>query len=184
MTLPFFDRRDVYGPLKMIQVLSLLFIVQAAVLCDLDRGKIPNALILAGLGMGFIYQSVLNGAAGAVLFLGGIFLPVLVFGPLYYFRMIGAGDIKLMSVIGAFMGPADCLSCMLGAVLAGGVLAFGLVLYHHDLSVRLFCFADYVREYRRTGVWKPYLEQVDKRAKFCFSIPVLISVLGCIGGII
>ena len=168
----------------MIQVLSLLLVVQAAVLCDLDRGRIPNVLILAGLGMGFIYQSVLAGVTGIILFLGGVFLPILVFGPLYYFRMIGAGDIKLMSVIGAFMGPAVCFSCMLGAVLAGGVLSFALVLYHRDLAARLFCLADYVREYRSTGVWKPYLEQVDQHAKFCFSVPVLVSVLYHVGGMI
>lgn len=173
-----------YESLKMIQVLSLLLIVQTAVLCDLDRGRIPNGLILAGLGMGFIFQAVSDGPAGMVLFLGGIFLPVLVFGPLYYFRMIGAGDIKLMSVVGAFLGPAACFSCMLWSVLTGGVLSFALVLRHHNLFSRMFCLADYVREYRQTGVWKPYLEQVDEHAKFCFSIPVLISVLGCIGGII
>lgn len=173
-----------YESLKMIQVLSLLLVVQAAVLCDLDRRRIPNALILAGLGMGFIFQSVSNGFTGIVLFLGGIFLPVLVFGPLYYFRMIGAGDVKLMSVVGAFMGPAACFSCMLWSILVGGVLSFALVLRRRNLFSRMLCLADYVREYRQTGVWKPYLEQADENAKFCFSIPVLISVLGCIGGII
>lgn len=173
-----------YESLKMIQVLSLVLIVQTAVLCDLDKGRIPNALILAGLGMGFIFQSVSDHFTGIVLFLGGVFLPVLVFGPLYYFRMIGAGDIKLMSVVGAFVGPAACFSCMLWSVLAGGVLSFALILHHRNLFSRLFCLADYIREYRRTGVWKSYLEQVDEHAKFCFSIPVLISVLGCIGGII
>lgn len=161
-----------------------MLVVQAAVLSDLDRRRIPNGLILAGLGMGFICRTVSDGLVGILLFLGGVLLPVLVFGPLYYFRMIGAGDIKLMSVVGAFMGPAGCFSCMLWSVLAGGVLSFGLVLWHRNLFSRLFCLADYVKEYRRTGVWKPYLKQVDEDAKFCFSIPVLISVLGCIGGII
>ena len=173
-----------YESLKTIQILSLLLVVQAAVLCDLGRGRIPNALILAGLGMGFIYQAVSDGFAGIVLFLGGVFLPVLVFGPLYYFRMIGAGDIKLMSVIGAFTGPAACFSCMIWSVMAGGILAAALVLYHHNLFRRIGCFADYVREYRRTGRWEPYLARTDEQSRFCFSVPVLISLLGCIGGII
>ena len=168
----------------MIQVLSLLLVVQAAVLCDLDRGRIPNGLILAGLGMGFIWQSVSDGIAGIALFLGGIFLPAAIFGPLYCFRMIGAGDIKLMSVIGAFLGPAECFSCMVCSVLAGGVLALGLVLYHRNLFQRICCFTDYVREDRDTGKWTPYLARADERARFCFSVPVLISVLGCIGGVI
>ncbi len=172
-----------YGSLKAIQILSLLLVVQAAVLCDLDRGRIPNALILAGLGTGFIYQAVSGGFMGTALFLGGILLPVVLFWPLYYFRMIGAGDIKLMSVVGAFLGPGGCFSCMLRSVLAGGVLAFVLVLRHRNLFSRMFCLAEYVREYRRTGIWKPYLAQADEHARFCFSVPILVGVLVCIGGI-
>ena len=170
--------------LRNIQIVSLLLLTEAAVLCDLSNGRIPNELVLGGLGMGLIYQAVLSGLMGVVLCFGGILLPVLLFGPLYYFRMIGAGDIKLMGVVGAFVGPAACFSCILWSLIAGGIISLMLVLYHHNFILRIFSFTEYVGEYMRTGVWKAYLDRVDERGRFCFSIPVLVSVLCYIGGII
>lgn len=170
--------------LKTIQIMSLLLLTEAAVLCDLWKGKIPNELILAGLGFGVIYQYFSAGIVGFLLCTGGMILPVVLLGPLYYFRMIGAGDIKLFCVIGGFLGPGICFQCIVRAVLAGGVIALSILLYYGNLTERLFYFMNYIGEYMETGIWKPYLPGVGEQARFCFSIPVLFSILCYIGGII
>jgi prepilin peptidase CpaA len=163
--------------------MSLLLLTEAAVLCDLSSGRIPNGLILAGLGLGVIYQYFSAGLMGLLLCLGGILLPLILMGPLYYFRMIGAGDIKLFCALGGFLGPGMCFRCIVWAVLAGGVMALALLCYHRNLTERIFYLIDYVTEYVQTGVWKPYLPGVGRQARFCFSIPVLFSILCYIGGI-
>lgn len=168
--------------LKVIQIMSLLLITEAAVLCDLESGRIPNGLILAGIGMGVIYQCCAEGAVGLILCLGGMILPVILLGFLYYFRMIGAGDIKLFCVLGGFLGPGICFWCIVRAILAGGVISLAIMLYYGNFFERLFYFIEYVREYLETGVWKPYLSGVGEKARFCFSIPVLFSILCYIGG--
>ena len=43
--------------------------------------------------------------------------------PLYLLRMMGAGDVKLMAMIGAFVGPNDILGVFLSTLIVGGVLA-------------------------------------------------------------
>ena len=73
----------------------LLFIGCLAVFWDLWKGKIPNALIVAGLSAGWCFQLTDKGIYGALDFLGGAIFPLLLLGILFYFRMFGAGDIKL-----------------------------------------------------------------------------------------
>lgn len=168
--------------LKVIQIMSLLLITEAAVLCDLYNGRIPNALILAGLGLGVIYQWCLDGVIGLLLCLGGMILPIILLGALYYFRMLGAGDIKLFCVLGGFLGPGMCLQCIFRAILAGGVISLAILIYRRSFTERLFYFIEYIGDYFETGEWKPYLSQVDDHARFCFSVPVLFSILCYIGG--
>ena len=43
--------------------------------------------------------------------------------PLYLLRMMGAGDVKLMAMIGAFLGPNDIFGVFLSTLIVGGVLA-------------------------------------------------------------
>ena len=84
-------------------------IVLAAAWDDLRSGRISNQLIVTGLLAGFLCQVVQYKAAGIVLFLGGSLLPLLLFGMLFYFRMLGAGDIKLFCVVGGFLGAKAVL---------------------------------------------------------------------------
>lgn len=168
--------------LKVIQIMSLLLLTETAVLCDLGKGNIPNELIMAGLGFSVIYQYFSAGIMGLMLCMGGMILPVILLGPLYYFRMIGAGDVKLFCVLGGFLGPGLCFQCIVRAILAGGVISLLILVYYKNFTERLFYFLNYIDEYLETGNWKPYLPGVSEQARFCFSIPVLFSVLCYIGG--
>ena len=170
--------------MKEIQILSLLCIAGAAVLLDLQRGRIPNGIIATGILWGGAYQLFANGAMGILLFLGGIFLPLLLFGGLYYFRMIGAGDIKLLCVAGGFLGPSDCFSCITAALLFGGMISLVIILRRHNFSRRLICLSDFINQYSKEKQWSPYLAGVEEDARFCFSLPVLLGILCYIGGII
>lgn len=169
--------------MKEIQIISLVCIAGSAVLADLRSGRIPNGLILTGILFGAAYQIFANGAMGMVLFMGGCLLPVILFSWVYYFRMIGAGDIKLLCMVGSFIGPLDCFYCIVAAILFGGVISLAVMLHHHNLCQRLFCFSEYIRDYSSEKQWKPYLTRAGSDARFCFSIPVMLGVLCYIGGI-
>jgi prepilin peptidase CpaA len=43
--------------------------------------------------------------------------------PIYWLRAMGAGDVKLMSMVGAFLGPNDILGVVLATFIAGGLMA-------------------------------------------------------------
>ncbi len=119
-----------------------------------------------------------------MLFAGGAGLPLLMFGLLYYYRMIGAGDIKLLCAAGGYMGPMGCLSCMVSAILFGGVIAIWIMIRRRNFVQRMYYFLQYIGECSEKGQWRSYLSGTQESAEFCFSIPVLLGVLWYIGGII
>ena len=57
--------------------------------------------------------------------------------PLYLLRAMGAGDVKLMAMVGVFVGPLGALSVALLTFVAGGVLALAVAARNGALG-RLF----------------------------------------------
>ncbi|MFM9433482.1 prepilin peptidase CpaA [Janthinobacterium sp. CG_23.3] len=101
----------------------LLCCVATAAATDLAWRKIPNALVLAGLGAALLLQ------AGAPLaWLGGALTGLLLFLPLYVLRGMAAGDVKLMAMVGAFTGAGPALLVGLATLLIGGAMALAIVL--------------------------------------------------------
>ena len=154
----------------------------AAVLCDLDKGKIPNGLILLALAAGFGWQVSMYGAAGLLHFLGGMMLPVLLLGGLFYFRMMGAGDMKLWAVVGGFLGPQRAVYCMIASLFVGAVLSIFVLLKRRNLKTRLLYFCSYIQR-QQNGVWEPYLNEKDQDGRFHFAIAILGGILLCAGGV-
>ena len=124
-----------------IHVILLLCLAVAAVLSDLGSERIPNGIIAAGLACGILYQIFTNGITGIVLYLGGVVLPILIFGAFYYFRMIGAGDIKLLCMAGGFFGPSGCFVCVKWSIFLGGLISLAIMLRRHNIEERLMYFA-------------------------------------------
>lgn len=163
--------------MKEIQMVSVLCFGMAAMLLDLQSGKIPNSLIITGLSCALIYQCMEYGAMGVFLFFGGCFLPVLLLGILFYFRMIGAGDIKLFCMIGGYTGPEDCLRCMFLAILFGGMISLIIMIRNKNLGQRLSYLGMYISDYTEYKKWKSYISKAEDNAKFCFSVPMLLSII-------
>lgn len=168
--------------MKNLQSVLLVLLAAGAVWFDLREGRIPNGLILAGLGAGFVWQTIARGPAGILFFLGGVGLPVVFLWGLFFFRMIGAGDIKLLAAAGGLLGIGGSALCAAWAVGAGAVYALAFLVWRGELKKRLWYFWAYVYRYAQTREWKPYIcgENVDSH--FCFSVPVLISICFYVGG--
>ena len=168
--------------MKWMQIMPMVLTGVAAVLCDLDKGKIPNGLILLALAAGFGWQVSMYGAAGLLHFLGGMMLPVLLLGGLFYFRMMGAGDMKLWAVVGGFLGPQRAVYCMIASLFVGAVLSIFVLLKRRNLKTRLLYFCSYIQR-QQNGVWEPYLNEKDQDGRFHFAIAILGGILLCEGGV-
>lgn len=110
-------------------------LLAAAVLQDIKHHRIPNSIAFSGMGLGILLNTLLpegTGFAGwlpgGLGFLGGLkgaALGLALLLPMYLLRAMGAGDVKLMAMVGAFLGPTAVLGAVLGTFLAGGLLAVG-----------------------------------------------------------
>ena len=113
-------------------IIGLLLVwLMIAVYQDIRYYRIPNALVLSGALVGIVLNTLYPPEAdtlGLLTSLSGLIVGLIVLLPLYLLRVMGAGDIKLMAMVGAFVGPAAMLSVTLYVLLAGGVLAIGLLL--------------------------------------------------------
>jgi prepilin peptidase CpaA len=97
----------------------------AVVACSIDvrSRRIPNWLTFGAAAAGVAYQIAMNGGNGAVMGAAGWGVGVAFLLLPFALGGIGAGDVKLMAALGAWLGPADALWLGLYSGVAGGVMA-------------------------------------------------------------
>jgi prepilin peptidase CpaA len=122
----FFDGKPAMP--NAIEVILICLVAQAAV-TDLALRKIPNVLVLSGLLLALILH-LLAGQHWAPVsqWLAGSLAGFFLFLPLYLLRGMAAGDVKLMAMVGAFVGPLAALQIGVLACLIGGVMAVLMLL--------------------------------------------------------
>ncbi|MQA39905.1 prepilin peptidase [Rugamonas aquatica] len=130
-----------------LPLILLTLLLTLAVWQDVRARRIPNLLILAGLLSAFALQLLLPagsglftqpfGAIGLLWSLAGFALGLALLLPMYALRTLGAGDVKLLAMIGAFTGPRAVFGIALCTLLAGGVLALLVSLYHRKAGAML-----------------------------------------------
>lgn len=109
-----------------------------AVWFDVRERRIPNMLVANGIVWGLAVQAFVPqgnglfefwwGGLGAGQALLGLAAGLGLFMPLYLMRAIGAGDVKLLAMVGVWLGPALLLRATLLTLLAGGVMALVVML--------------------------------------------------------
>ncbi|MGD2069254.1 MAG: prepilin peptidase [Gemmatimonadota bacterium] len=106
------------------KLLALLALLGAAVFTDIRDNRIPNRVTVGGALVGTVLTAVESSAFPTGAFLGIAVALGLGF-PLFALRAVGAGDVKLLAAVGAFMGPGALLSVVLYGGVAGGILGLG-----------------------------------------------------------
>lgn len=158
-----------YPPLVIQVALGILVVVAGAF--DLKFRRVPNWLVLAGLGAGLGLNTWLSGASGASMALKGAGLALLVYLPLYALRAMGGGDVKLMAAIGSLVGAGNWFVIFVVTGVLGGVIALVVLLWTgriRQVGRNLWLMLAGLRQ----GV-APYnvSPELDVRSKRSFSLP-------------
>ncbi len=88
---------------------------------DVRSRRVSNEWLGLGLVV-YVILSFLFGLDPRTALVGGV-LGLLVFLPFYWLGGMGAADLKLMGLVGVYLGPHGLLYSALYTALAGGVLA-------------------------------------------------------------
>jgi prepilin peptidase CpaA len=146
---------------------------------DLRTRRIPNLVTFPSALLAIIYHSALNGPPGAWHGVLGWLSGLALFLPFYLLRGMGAGDVKLLAALGAWLGAGRAVWIAIFGSIAGGVLAVGLALatgYGHRLAGNLWLLLSH---WRVTGV-RPLdsltLEQ-GTGPRLAYAVPIAIGLL-------
>ncbi|SET81730.1 Type IV leader peptidase family protein [[Clostridium] aminophilum] len=133
----------------------LLAVCAAGAVSDLKKGIIPNRILLTGFaaeaaGLLWTEPLITLGAEEAKLCFITIGTMVL-FSPLFFLDLCGAGDVKLASLIFGSVGMYEGLRVLFWGGLPAAVWSLGVMLSHGILRQRIQWVYEYLRTWMICG---------------------------------
>ena len=125
-----------------------------AVFTDLFKDKIFNAWVIPALLSGVI-SSLIQGSDRLIESLSAVGAAFLILLPVYFLKGIAAGDVKLFMSAASFLSVSDTLSCILVSFLIAGIISVLVIIFRRN-----------------------------KQKTIHFAIPILVSVLFVMGGVL
>lgn len=134
--------------LRSSVLLALFSFLSIAAWADVRYRRIPNVIVLVGMFVGVLLNGLLPlvlgytdgmvpGELGWLPAFKGAGYGLLMLLPLYWLRVMGAGDVKLVAMVGAFVGSVSIVGVVLAAFIAGGLMALAVALRRGVLVVML-----------------------------------------------
>ncbi|MCE2510623.1 MAG: prepilin peptidase [Alphaproteobacteria bacterium] len=113
--------------LDQVTIVAFLALLAWAAASDFYSYLIPNRISAAVAAL-FVAHAIAGVPAvdwtGALITGGAVFL---VGATMFVFRLVGGGDVKLMSAISLWAGPAQILDFLLLTALAGGLVSLAMM---------------------------------------------------------
>lgn len=109
-------------------VILLPVILIVASWIDIKQHRIPNMLTFSALVAGFSLQLLLQGWDGLTYSLSGLAVGFLILMPFYLKGGMGAGDVKLMAAVGAFLGFENVLLAVGLSLFVGSIMGIFLLI--------------------------------------------------------
>jgi prepilin peptidase CpaA len=113
-----------------IWLLSAILIVAAVI--DGWKLRVPNWITFPLIASGWLYSFAYFGWAGFGWSLLGTVVGLALLMPAYAIGGMGAGDVKLLAGIGAWVWSLTTLYAFCVSAIIGGVIAIGMVLWRRD----------------------------------------------------
>jgi prepilin peptidase CpaA len=157
-----------------IRTIAVLSIACVAVVWDIRTRRIPNLLTFGGAAAALVYGVLASGPGGLGTATLAWVIGAALFFPFFALGGMGAGDVKLLAALAAWLGPADALYLAIFSSIAGGVCAAAVALlrgYGRQALVNLWLM---LMHWRIAGLKPvPGLTLKDTRApRLAYAIPI------------
>lgn len=142
---------------------------------DLHSRRIPNALTFGGAAAALVASFYEHGLAGAASSATGWTVAAALWLPWYALGGMGAGDVKLIAAVGAWLGPTDVIHAGLYAAISGAVFAVALAILRGCLQRTLSNIRLLVTHWAVTG-FTPHAQltlATTNRPRLAYAVPIL-----------
>lgn len=151
-------------------------LVLMAVGMDLRNMRISNRLILIGLGISLVRRFICEGIVGLFTGIVLISLPVILLYLLFLAGALGAGDIKLFSLIGGFVNFKELIWCIILSFVFAAVFSLMKMLYYGIFLSSMKRVWQYVKGVLQ-GNLIPYIPRDEGQNKIHFSVAIFVGLV-------
>jgi prepilin peptidase CpaA len=161
-------------------LLSLILIVAAVI--DGWMLKVPNWLTFPLVLAGWTVAAYCHGFSGLAWSIAGTAVGLALLLPAYAIGGMGAGDVKLMAGIGAWIGATATFYAFCTSAVVGGVIAIAMVLirrrWHHHLA-QFFQIVDEILMIRNADKLSAIAaERKSTMMLLPYGIPIALGTIG------
>lgn len=118
-----------FDALNSTVAICLTIVLVTAVITDVKSHRIPNVLLFPALAFSLMFHAATGGAEGLLGALAGLALGIAMLLPLYVMGGMGAGDVKLLGVVGSFLGPWATVVAGMATMIAGAVVGIVVIMW-------------------------------------------------------
>ena len=129
---------------RKISTFLIWSILTTGCLFDAREYKIPNELIILGYIGGLLLNLHRYQIMGVAIFITKAIWPILLLSLLTVVKGLGAGDVKLFSVMSTMVGAADLVTTFIYSVMIAGVIAIGLCIKNGHIVKRKLHYSYYI----------------------------------------
>ena len=177
-------------------ICAALFLTAGAAWMDLRSTKVDNGWLLFWLTVQVVTLVIRAGPENPgpvrvgpeillktfMWILPGMAVPLILLFPFFYFRMLGAADIKLLAVLGSILGRKAIFPCIFYTFLCAAILSLLTFFIDGGIQKRIRYLAGWLRDYLDTGERRPYLRPGLQEESLHMTVPMLMAVLLWSGG--
>ena len=163
-------------PIALLSFASMAMMLLASTASDLLYHRIPNAFLVPALAVALLLGGFHDGLYGLLVSVAGLFAGMFVLMPLYVAGGTSAGDVKLLGVVGAYLGPMGALFAGIFTFIAGAVFA---LLWLTWISLRKLSHQELAISSSRQG---NNLVADDKQEKsaFAYAPAILVGAISAV----
>jgi prepilin peptidase CpaA len=151
----------------------------AAALWDLATRRIPNALTFGAALAALAAHAYLGGWSGAGMAAAGWLAGIALFFPVFALGGMGAGDVKLLGALGAWLGPVAAIWVALYSGIAGGLLGLLVAVFSGYLGQAFSNVFGLLMYWRLAGL-KPAPEltlSTHRGPRLAYALPILAGLM-------
>ena len=160
-----------------IPILFLSGILILSAVIDFLRQKIPNLITYPSMVIALSYHGVMRGIDGLIFSLAGLAVGISLFLLPYLMGGMGAGDAKLMGVVGAMIGVKAVFFAFFCTAIVGVIYALVLILTHRA-HFAIF-FRNQLTTFKTFILTRQYIpdpiHNSQNRPKLCYGIAIAIG---------